>query len=274
MAIRRQKLDRKANLTLDGDRVIDMPPGWAFTIDCPHHGKITLDFNPYRERGRGDIAGHMRDACWSLRHEVVGITLKGCEEVGVRRFWRFLDDLDASGEFITRLDQIDRKLLDRYLAWMELQTAITGKNKNQKWSLSTKRRVFHYIKALLGNRQKRLPELVSPGFSSQSLSQQQQTSSQARSIFVDGAETDSGRAEQGPLRDPRRRRRAADGLTSVSGASAGPRASDREKSAITAGPAARQSARSPATGSGTFGYPQASGLVNPCNINAEGGSAK
>jgi hypothetical protein len=117
VAIKRQKLDRKANLTLDGDRVIDMPPGWAFTINCPYHGKIVFDFNPYRENGRDDLAGHLRDAIWSQRHEVVGVTLKGNEEVGVRRFCRFLDDLDVAGESITRLDQIDRKLLDRYLFW-------------------------------------------------------------------------------------------------------------------------------------------------------------
>ena len=79
VAIKRQKLDRKANLTLDGDRVIDMPPGWAFTINCPYHGKIAFDFNPYRENGRDDLAGHLRDAIWSQRHEVVGITLKGNE---------------------------------------------------------------------------------------------------------------------------------------------------------------------------------------------------
>ena len=165
VAIKRQKLDRKANLTLDGDRVIDMPPGWAFTINCPYHGKIVFDFNPYRENGRDDLAGHLRDAIWSQRHEVVGVTLKGNEEVGVRRFCRFLDDLDVAGESITRLDQIDRKLLDRYLAWMELQVTTKGKNKTQKWSLSTKKAVFNNIKALLVNRQNRQPAAVNPALS-------------------------------------------------------------------------------------------------------------
>lgn len=162
MAIKRQKLDRKANLTLDGDNVIDMPPGWGFSIDCPHHGKIVFDFNHYRESGRDDITRHMRDAIWSQRHEVVGKTLKGYEQVGMRRFWRFLDDLNVAGESITCLDQIDRKLLDRYLAWMELQVVTYGKNKNQKWTLGTKKRVFDNIKALVENRQKRLPMAVNP----------------------------------------------------------------------------------------------------------------
>ena len=43
VAIRRNKLDRKADLTLEAGRVVDMPPGWAFTIDCPHHGQIKFE---------------------------------------------------------------------------------------------------------------------------------------------------------------------------------------------------------------------------------------
>lgn len=155
MAIKRQKLTRKANLMFDGDRVIDMPPDWAFIIDCQHHGKIVLDFTSYRERGRDDLAGHMRDSFWSLRHEVVGKTLKGYEAIGLRPFWRFLNELDATGESITRLDQVDRKLIDRYLAWMEMQIAMTGKNTGLKWSVGSKKVSYHYLKALLINRQKR-----------------------------------------------------------------------------------------------------------------------
>ncbi len=161
MAIRRNKLDRKVDLTLDAGRVIDMSPGWAFTIDCPHHGQINLDFNPFREIGREDIAGHMRDAFWSLRHEAVGATLQGAYE-RLRRFWRFLDDLNAAGESVTRLDQIDRKLLDRYLAWLELQVTSKGKTKGQQLSVSAKKKAFDDIKTLLTNRQKRVPAAVSP----------------------------------------------------------------------------------------------------------------
>lgn len=162
MAIRRQKLDRKVNLTMDGDRVVDMPPDWVFTIDCQHHGKITFDFTPYRQGGREEIAGHMRDAFWNLRHQVVGITFRSYENSGVRPFWRFLDALQTNGEPITRLAQIDRKLLDRYLAWLALQVTSEGKNKGQPWSLGAKKAAFKAIKALLTNRQKRNPAAVSP----------------------------------------------------------------------------------------------------------------
>ncbi len=162
MAIRRQKLDRKVHLTMDGDRVVDMPPDWAFIIDCPHHGKITFDFKPFCRGGRDELAGHMRDAFWSLRHQVVGITLRGYEKDGVRHFWRFLDALQSNGEPITHLAQIDRKLLDRYLAWLSLQVASEGKNKGQPWSIGAKKAAFKTLKALLTNRQKRNPATVSP----------------------------------------------------------------------------------------------------------------
>lgn len=165
MAIRRNKLDRKADLTLDAGRVVDMPPGWAFAINCEHHGKIEFDFNPYRENGREDLAGHLRDAFWSLRHELVGATLRGLESRGLRYFRRFLDGLHATGEPITSLDQIDRKLLDRYLSWLELQTASKGKNKSQQLSVAAKKSAFGDIKTLLTNRQKRVPIAVSPALS-------------------------------------------------------------------------------------------------------------
>ncbi len=162
MAIKRQKLDRMANLTLDDGRVVDMPPGWAFTIDSTNHGKIEFDFNPYRVHDRDELAGHMRDAIWSLRHISEGITLHAYNVNGIRTFWRFLDELHAFGESVTRLDQIDRMLLDRYLAWLELQIASNGKNKGQRLSVSAKKNSFVLLKSLFTNRQKRVPAAVSP----------------------------------------------------------------------------------------------------------------
>lgn len=154
MAIRRKKLDRKADLTLDAGRVVDMPPGWIFTIDCPHHGTIKFDFNPYRENGREGLASHMRDALWSMRHTSVGATLYSYLNVGLRPFWRFLDDLAAASEGISRLDQIDHAMLDRYLAWLELQLVSTGRNKGKPWSIASRRVTFNLLKSLLLNRQK------------------------------------------------------------------------------------------------------------------------
>lgn len=162
MAIRRNKLDRKVDLALDTGRVIDMPPGWAFTIDCKHYGRIEFNFNRYCEQGREELAGHMLDAVWSLRHELVGKTLVNIENSGLRAFWRFLDDLACTGEAITRLNEIDRKLLDRYLTWLELQVASRGKNKGQRLSVTARKGAFDQLKTLLINRQKRVPAAVSP----------------------------------------------------------------------------------------------------------------
>jgi hypothetical protein len=161
VAIRRLKLCREASLTLDRGRVVDIPPGWAFAIDTPYSGRIKFDFNPYRENGRDDLAGQMRDAVWSLRHEAVGVTLIGYE-TSLRYFWRFLDEMYANGEAITRLDQVDRTMLDRYLAWLELQVVARGKRKGRPYAFSTKKTAFAALKTLLVNRQKRMPASVSP----------------------------------------------------------------------------------------------------------------
>lgn len=161
MAVKRKKIDRKVDLVLDKDRVVDMPPGWTFTVEWPHSGTLTLNFDPYRSHDRERLAGHFRDACWNLRREVAAKTLDGYERIGLRVFWRFLDDLQGSGISITDLSQIDRKLLDRYLAWLELQTVSKGRNIGKLWTTSAKRKPFEMLKALLVNRQKRTLAAIS-----------------------------------------------------------------------------------------------------------------
>ena len=162
VAIRRQKLDHKVDLTLDGDKVVDLPADWVFSIRCEHHGEIKFDFNPFRQHGRDDLAGHMRDAIWSLRHELVGISLNALRKNGMGTFWRFLDALMERGVSITRLDQIDRELVDQYLAWLTIQPATAGKNKGKPLSLWTRKGVYGQLRALLINRQKKAPGCVNP----------------------------------------------------------------------------------------------------------------
>lgn len=89
MAIRRQKLDREVNLLHRNDAIIEVAPGWAFSITCPHYGEIAFDFTSYRRNGRDELAAQMRDALWNLRHEMVGISLRGRETL-LSYFWRFL----------------------------------------------------------------------------------------------------------------------------------------------------------------------------------------
>lgn len=165
MAIRRQKLKRKADLRHDAEGIVDPPPDWAFNIDCPYHGEIAFDFTPFRANGRDNLAGHLRDALWNLRHEHVGSTLKGYPYT-LRTFWRFLDYYYAAhGETITRLDEINRNLLDKYLAWLEQQIVPKGTNRGHRFSIGARRQAFKTLKSLLVNRQRRAPDAVSPDLS-------------------------------------------------------------------------------------------------------------
>lgn len=161
MAIKRQKLDRRVNLIMDGDRVVDMPPGWKLTVDCPHHGKVILDFTEHLGCGRDEIVGHLRDAFWSLRTEFVGTTLKSMFNTGYKCFWRYLKDTDPTVDNITLLSQVDRSVVDQFLAWLELQPALRGNRKGQPLSLAARKIAFNHVKTLLRNRQERNSAAVS-----------------------------------------------------------------------------------------------------------------
>lgn len=158
--IRRAKLNRKVDLKLDGSRVVDMPPGWVFTIECPNHGTIKFDFNPYCVDGRGELAGHLRDAIWNMRHEVEGETLKNYAKC-IGPLYNFLEAITPAGTHITRLDQIDKTLLLRYVAWLGLQST----NKGQPLTIGAQKTNYDRFKSLLKNRQKLHPVAVSADLS-------------------------------------------------------------------------------------------------------------
>jgi len=160
MAIKRQKLNRKVVLVLEDNRVVDMPPGWQFTITTPPRIGRTLDFGALCAGGRSEIAAHMRDAIWSLRHEVSGKTLEGYYDK-LSPFWRFLDAQAETGIPITRLDEVDATVVESYLAWLNLQSSGSGKTKGQMLGVAAKKKSYDSLKALLVNRQKRNPKAVS-----------------------------------------------------------------------------------------------------------------
>ncbi len=164
MAIRRNRVDRTVNLTVsDDNRVMDMPPAWSFTIRCSQSGaEYPFDFERYKSNGREPLAAHMRDAIWSMRRELTGKSLTSYVNSGILPFWRFLDDLDASGEAVSCLEQIDRRLLLRFISWMERQIVLVGKNKGKPWALASQRAAYSNIKAILVNRQRFVPSLASP----------------------------------------------------------------------------------------------------------------
>ncbi len=165
MAIRRPKLDRKVAEIAQPNSSDERAPDWSFTIHCPYEGDLVFDFNPYRRSARDDLAGHMRDAFWSMRYERVGRSLLSYDSHGLHVFWRFLDGLEISSEAVTRLDQINRALIVRFLAWLDMQRSSRGPTCGLPLSLSAKRASFNHLKALLSNRQRYAPSCVSPELS-------------------------------------------------------------------------------------------------------------
>jgi len=160
--IGRKRISRKLDSIQASDgEVVDFPPTWQFIIECPHHGAIKFNFEPFRRDGREKLAEQMRDAVWSLRHDVVGNTLYSYLSMGITKFWQFLDDQE--GYAIVSLADIDASTIRRFLAWLELQTAAKGKNKGRPWSHSSRKGFYDRVKSLLINRQKYAASDTNPG---------------------------------------------------------------------------------------------------------------
>lgn len=167
MAIKRKRLNRNADLTQRDGVLVDLPPGWKFTVICEHHGPQPFDFTPYRVKGREQLATEMRDAFWSMRHELVGNTLTQYQTDACDTFWRFLDERghDDDRAVVARLADIDLALLEEYLAWIALQVGQSGPKEGEGWSNGTQRRVYGSLKAVLSNRLKRAPQVLHPHLS-------------------------------------------------------------------------------------------------------------
>lgn len=166
MALRRAKITREvAHLVHQGAKLIDMPPDWAFTLDSPDHGSLRMDFNPLRAGGRENLARSWRDAVWSLRHVNEVSTLKAFLPYS-KTFFRFLDDYAAPEEaVIADIRQIDRRLLDHYLAWLGHQTVGQGKQRGQFWGIGTQLVAWRVVKTILVNRRRMAPESMHPQLS-------------------------------------------------------------------------------------------------------------
>lgn len=164
MAGRRNRIDRTVNLSIsDDNQVVDMPPAWNFTIQCSQSGaEYPFDFNFYRSNGRELLAAQMRDAIWSMRRALTGKSLSSYVSSGTLPFWRFLDDLDTSGEAVSRIDQVDRRLMVQFMSWMEKQIVVVGKNKGKPWSIASQVSAYSNMKAILTNRKRFVPSLMNP----------------------------------------------------------------------------------------------------------------
>ena len=160
-AVKKKKLDRKVDLQIRESKLVDLPPGWEFSIPTERFGSLTFDFNPFRENGREDLAMQFRDALWALRRRS-GKSLGNYFDNGIVHFWRFLDCLETDGSPVTRLDQIDLRLLNLYIDWLNQQVVVQGKRRGDLWKKSSRKSVYDRIKTLLVNRRKHVPQAVSP----------------------------------------------------------------------------------------------------------------
>jgi hypothetical protein len=149
MAIKRTKLDRKVSLTEKDGELIDLPPGWAFTIQCHHMGEVHLDFNRYRTNGREELAEQIRDVFWMLRHSLSAKSIQTYENNGLRRFWLFLDDYEQN--YITNFNQIDRQVVDDFLVWLGHKISTKGKNKGNNFPINSQQKTFYLVKNILLN---------------------------------------------------------------------------------------------------------------------------
>lgn len=163
--IGKKRVSRKLDLPKKGGELIDLPPGWEFTVVCSNHGSFSFDFSPFRRNGRDELAAQMRDAIWSMRFEVQGITLEGYVDSGLVRFWNFLDELHAAGRSILRLNEIDEALIKQFIAWTKIQITPNGSNKGKPWTLATCKTTYDRVKTVLVNRKKKVPTEVSKNLS-------------------------------------------------------------------------------------------------------------
>lgn len=158
--IGKKRVVRKVDAITLGGAVVDLPASWCFTIRCQHHGEIRFDFEPWCRHGRDDLAMHVRDAVWSLRHELVGITLLGIFQQFTSYFLPFLEDLEKSGCAVRRLSQVNEKVVRDFLAWLERRIVHVGRRVGQPLSLSAKKNAYVALKTVLTNRMKTAPESV------------------------------------------------------------------------------------------------------------------
>jgi integrase len=156
------RVSRKVDLNTAPNQPIELSPGMKFEITCSNHGKIEFDFSPFQRSGLSELSEDFRDAVWSLRHKVQGNTLHSYLTSGMKPFWIFLEEQKAVGISIQSLADITSETIQRFIAWLDFQTAAKGKNKGSLWKHSAKKAAYDRIKTLLLNRKKYASNKVAP----------------------------------------------------------------------------------------------------------------
>lgn len=165
MTLKKKKINRKISISSEDSKILELTPNWKFSVESKNSGVIIIDLSYLQHGNRKDLAIHMRDALWSLRHESEIASLKTYES-SIKRFWNFLEDIDSNDQKINKLEKLDRECIDKYLVWLEMQT-IPTKNKNGGSKLSPVflRTLYSGLKTILVNRQKCVPAMISPKLS-------------------------------------------------------------------------------------------------------------
>lgn len=92
-------------------------PSWKLMVRDPHNGRNWLDFGQFLGHGYDHVVTGFRDAFFGQVDVTAGKTLVGAFHA-LRPFFRFLDSRADPGFPVTKLDEVDRRLLEQYLGWL------------------------------------------------------------------------------------------------------------------------------------------------------------
>lgn len=123
---------------------------WTIRLRSPLRGNRTLDFAPFRRKGREDLARHFRDAVWLERKSLSPETLEWTIG-GLRVFFGFLDG-SKKYRTVTRMREVDRALLLDYVDWLKKRYHASGSRES----------AYRGLKSVLVRRASMVPDAVHP----------------------------------------------------------------------------------------------------------------
>ena len=160
--IGKPRVNRKIDLRQDGESVVDLPPAWAFEIQCQFHGRFSFDFSPLRRDGRDRLAEQVRDAIWSLQHELASNTLHSYAYFISAYFWPFLEHLAEGGITVSCIRDITDGIVRQYVTWLGLQICQKGRAKGGPMTIGGRKRIYGSLKTVLVNRMRYAPAESNP----------------------------------------------------------------------------------------------------------------
>jgi hypothetical protein len=117
--------------------------------------------NDLQHTGRDGMVEALRDAVWFMPAKRASTKCGYCND-GMARWFEYLDCLDAAGQSVTELDEIDLSILEGYINWLRhTKEAVTA---NGRLSYVAAKNIYSSTKAVLQHlaRQQALPEGIFP----------------------------------------------------------------------------------------------------------------